>query len=171
MVDQANFSTINDILNSWKGPYDKGHDFEMNTVDIEVKTKDISQHEVNISSEFQLESNFDKNLELCVISVERNLHFGFSLKDLIFEIKKLITDFLGDSSILLKAISQKGLSLKNLEQYDIYRFKPVNVISYNCLNDNFPKLIKSNIPKEINSISYNIRLSTLNEFIIDKKDF
>ena len=44
LVDQANFSTINDILNSWKGPYDKGHDFEMNTVDIEVKTKDISQH-------------------------------------------------------------------------------------------------------------------------------
>jgi hypothetical protein len=171
LIEQSNFTTINETLNSWKGPYDKGHDFEMNNLDIEVKTKDISQQEVKISSEFQLEGSFDKQLELLVVSVENDSKNGLSLKDLLFPIKKSIAELLGDSSILLKALIQKGLTFKNIHQYDIFRFKPISMITYNCLNEGFPKLTKSNIPKEVNSISYNIRLGTLNEFMISKKEF
>lgn len=171
LIDESTSNSINDTLNSWKGPYDKGHDFEMNNVDIEVKTKDALQQDVKISSEFQLESSFEKQLELLVISVENDSKNGYSLKDLIIPIKNSVSEKLGDSGILLKALGQKGLTFKNIHQYDIFRFKPIHMVKYNCLAENFPKLTKSNIPKEVNSISYNLRLSALNEFIISKNKF
>ena len=139
--------------------------------DIEIKTKDITHQEVNISSEFQLEPNFGKQMELTVVSVENDSQNGLSLKDLLFTIKKAITNLLGDSSILLKALSQKGLSFKNVHLYDHFRYKPIGMITYNCLEEGFPKLIKSNIPREINTINYNIRINTLNDFIILEKEF
>ena len=171
LVDTANSSTINETLSFWKGPYDKGHDFEMPSRDIEIKTKDITHQEVKISSEYQLEPNFGKQMELTVVSVENDSQNGLSLKDLLFATKKAITDFLGDSSILLKALSQKGLSFKNVHRYDHFRFKPISMITYNCLAEGFPKLIKSNIQKEINTINYNIRLTTLSNFSISQKEF
>ncbi|MBK9591013.1 MAG: PD-(D/E)XK motif protein [Crocinitomicaceae bacterium] len=39
LVEQSNSSNINETLNSWKGPYDKGHDFELSVRDIEIKTR------------------------------------------------------------------------------------------------------------------------------------
>jgi hypothetical protein len=171
LINESNSYRVNDVLNSWKGPYDKGHDFELDSKDIEVKTKHISALDVRISSEFQLEKSYDKGLDLVVISVENDSNNGISLKDLALEIKKLIVEKLGDNSIFLKALSQKGLTLKNINQYDIFRFKPIDQITYNCTPDKFPKLIKSNIPKEINSIKYNLRLSSLAKYMSNKKEF
>ncbi len=171
LVDTASSSTINETLSFWKGPYDKGHDFEMPARDIEIKTKDITHQEVKISSEFQLEPNFGKQMELTVVSVENDSQNGLSLKDLLFSTKRGITDLLGDSSILLKALSQKGLSFKNVHLYDHFRYKPISMVTYNCLEEGFPKLIKSNIPREINTINYNIRLTTLSNFSVSEKEF
>lgn len=171
LVNQSNSININDILNSWKGPYDKGHDFELDTKDIEVKTKDVSKLDITISSEYQLENDFDKRLELIVVSVENDKNNGLSIKDLILEIRNSVAELLGDCSILFKAISQKGLTLKNIHQYDDLRFKPIFKAIYDINSFGFPKLINSNIPKEINGLSYNIRISTLDEYIISKTDF
>ncbi|MBK9591012.1 MAG: PD-(D/E)XK motif protein [Crocinitomicaceae bacterium] len=124
-----------------------------------------------ISSEFQLEANFDKQMELIVVSVQFDAENGISLKDLLLTVKNSILELFGDASILLKAISQKGLSLKNVHLYDNFRFKPVNIVSYNCSINSFPELVKSNIPKEISSINYNLRLSKLSDFIISKITF
>ena len=170
LVFDTSSSKVNDVLNSWKGPYDLGHDFVLDQKDIEVKTKINSKTDIGISSEYQLENDFAKELELLVISVENDFVEGFSIKDLIFEIKNQVIEMLGDSSIILKAISQKGLSLKNIHQYDNYRFKPISQVIYKC-SGFFPKLIRSNIPLEISNVKYKVKLNTLDEFIISKKDF
>ncbi len=171
LITDHNRAEINYILNAWKGPYDKGNDFELETKNLEVKTKTPSGIDVKISSEFQLEVSTGKGLELIVISLLSDFTVGISIGDLIFEVKKLVQEFSGENSILWKALSQKNITSKNVSQYDKYRFNPVNRITYNCSSDDFPKLTKSNIPDEINTLNYNLRTNLLTNFIIEQMDF
>ncbi|KAF0200061.1 MAG: hypothetical protein FD170_3810 [Bacteroidetes bacterium] len=162
---------INFILSSWKGPYDKANDFELETKNLEVKTKYPSGIDVEISSEFQLELSPGKGLELIIVSLSSDYNGGISIVQLILDIKDLIQGSSGDSSILWKALGQKNINSKNIKEYEKYKFKPVNRISYNCASDNFPKLNRSNIPIEIFALKYKLRTNLLTHFIVEQKDF
>ena len=164
-------SNVDDILKSWKGPYDEGHDFVFDFKDFEIKTVENSKNNIRISSEFQLESEKGKELELVVISVITDAMNGVSIKNLIDEIKVIILNNFGDNSILLNALFQKGLTFSNLILYDIYKFQPIKETSYNCNNEKFPKLNKSNLPIEINAVKYNIRLNLIEDFIINETKY
>ena len=160
---------LNDLLSSWKGPYDKGHDFVFDKKNIEVKTKDISKSNVKISSEYQLEKEFAKDLELLVLSVENNYIEGISLSKLLNEVKEEIIKKMGDFSIVLTALSQKNITTQNISEYDNYCFKAKEKIIYEC-NDEFPKLTKSNIHEAISGITYTLQLKQLERFIINKEN-
>ena len=162
---------VDDLLISWRGPYDEGHDFVFEFTDYEIKTIESSKNNVRISSEFQLESEKGKELELVVIFVNLDNENGLSLKSLINDIKIIVLDKLGDNSIFINALAQKGLTIGDLEHYEIYRYTPIEEISYDSNRKNFPKLIRSSIPEEINKLNYNIRLNLLEEFIVNKKQF
>lgn len=163
--------SIDDILHSWRGPYDEGHDFVFEFTDYEIKTIETTKNSVRISSEFQLESEKGKELELVVIFVNQDNENGLSLKSLIDEIKLIVLDRFGDNSIFINSLAQKGLIIGDLDQYEIYRYTPIEEISYDSSKENFPKLIRSSIPEEINKLNYNIRLNLIEEFIIQKKQF
>lgn len=162
---------INFLLKAWTGLYDKGNDFELENKNLEVKSKSPSGIDVKISSEFQLEVSPGKGLELFVVSLLSDFTVGIHISDLILEIKKLVEEYSGDNTILWKALSQKNITAKNVSQYDIYRFKPINWISYNCADENFPKLSRSNIPEEISGLKYTLRTNLLTSFIIEQRDF
>jgi hypothetical protein len=162
---------INFLLKAWTGLYDKGNDFELENKNLEVKTKSPSAIDVKISSEFQLEVSPGKGLELVVVSIISDFNVGINIKDLILEIKNLVYENSGDNTILWKALSQKNITAKNVSQYDRYRFKPINWISFNCAEENFPKLSRSNIPVEISGLKYTLRTNLLTSFIIEKNDF
>ncbi|NRS87837.1 hypothetical protein HNQ02_000747 [Flavobacterium sp. 7E] len=162
---------VDDALLSWRGPYDEGHDFVFDFTDYEIKTVEKLKNSVRISSEFQLESEKGKKLELVVISVEVDYENGLSLKGLVNEVKSIVLDKFGDNSIFINAIAQKGLTIGDLEQYEIYKYSPVEEISYDSTNEEFPKLIRSNLPEEINKLNYNIKLSLIEKFIIYKKHY
>lgn len=162
---------VDDLLISWRGPYDEGHDFVFEFTDYEIKTIESSKNSVRISSEFQLESEKGKELELVVIFVNPDNENGLCLKSLINDIKIIVHDKLGDNSIFINALAQKGLTIGDLDQYKIYRYTPIEEISYDINRKNFPKLIRSSIPEEINKLNYNIRLNLIDEFITNKKQF
>jgi hypothetical protein len=162
---------INYLLKAWTGLYDKRNDFELESKNLEVKAKSPSEIDVRISSEFQLEVSPGKGLELFVISLLSDFTVGVHIGDLILEIKKLVQEYSGDISILWKALSQKNITAKNVSQYDRFRFKPVNWVSYNCADENFPKLSRSNIPEEISGLQYILRTNLLTSFIIEQSDF
>lgn len=170
LVENSGLAEIDNVLNYWRGPYDQVHDFVLPSKNIEVKTKEISSLDIKISSEYQLQAELDKGLELCIVNIQTDLN-GLSIKDLVFDLKILIIDKLGDSSILFKALLQKGLFSKTLNQYDYLRFQPIDQITYDCTSINFPRLTKNTIPYQINSIKYNIRTSSITEFIISEKKF
>jgi hypothetical protein len=171
LINDSNASSLNEILNSWKGPFDQRHDFVLNSKNIEVKTKDIACVDVTISSEFQLEPEFERGLDLWVVNIQNDAISGSSIKDQVIIVRSIIASKLGDVSIFLRALMQKGLSMKNLDKYDLYKFKPINEVVYNCSAVGFPKIVSKDIPNEINSVRYCIRLSSLNPFITFQREF
>lgn len=170
-LEETDSFKINSILRAWKGPYNKSNDFEFEEKNIEVKTKEVTKPDIKISSEYQLEQEFGKGLELIVVLVENDIVNGASISDLIIMIRNVIRRKYGEISIFLKAINQKGLSFKNATQYNNTRFKVLRQITYNCESDEFPKLIRSLLPDQIRNVRYNIRINTLESFIISQKIF
>lgn len=171
LITDPNKLEINFLLKAWTGLYDKGNDFELENKNLEVKTKSPSGIDVKISSEFQLQVSPGKGLELFVVSIISDFTVGINIRDLIWEVKKLVQESTGDNTILWKALSQKNITAKNVSQYDRYRFKPVNWISYNCADEDFPKLNRSNIPEEISALKYALRTTLLTPFVIEQRDF
>lgn len=171
LIQNADSFNINDMLESWEGPYDRAHDFVLDDKDIEVKTKYASKLYVQISSEFQLEYIPGKALELLVISVEEDPVNGSSIKELVDDIRNIIANVLGDSSVLLRAIGQKRLTLNNIHEYNNFRFRLINQYTYDCISPDFPKITTSTVPISINNIRYNLYLSGINEFLISSEEF
>jgi hypothetical protein len=171
LITASDRPAINYLLKAWTGLYDRGNDFELESKNLEVKTKSPLGIDVKISSEFQLEVSPGKGLELVVVSLLSDFTVGINIRDLISELKQMIQETSGDTTILWKALSQKNITSKNVSQYDRYKFKPVNWISYNCADAGFPKLSKSNIPDEIVGLKYTLRTSLLTSFIIAQRDF
>ncbi|WP_372998309.1 PD-(D/E)XK motif protein [Sulfurimonas sp.] len=171
LIKDSHSTHINDLLNSWKGPYDKGHDFELDQKHIEVKTKEMTKTSVKISSEHQLESEMDIPLELLVLSVDTHSAKGQSLSTLVSDIKNIVISKLGDFSIVLTALAQKNITARSIYQYDNFRFEAIEEIVYNCTHTDFPKLTKTNTPKAIGSVQYTLHLNYLTEYISSKKTF
>ena len=168
---KTNASTINSILASWRGLYDAANDFEFDLKNIEVKTKKESNLFVKISSEYQLEKESNKDLELLVVTVKLDLIEGRSIHDILLEIVKLVRANLGDLSILFQALNQKGLTVENLKQYDNHRFNVIKTESFDAGNDDFPKLSISNVVSEISNLKYKLRVVKLDEFLIEIKKY
>jgi hypothetical protein len=171
LLSKATASTVNDLLEAWKGPYDQGHDFVLNDKDIEVKAKMDGKNTIGISSENQLESTDERDLELAVVSVNFDLANGTSIKALVEDIRHVVEGLLGDTLILLKAIRQKGLNFTNLKNYDHWRFKALNIYTYDCLNSSFPKIVSSGVAPSISGVKYNINLRDLDEYITAEEKF
>jgi hypothetical protein len=160
----------NDILRSWTGPSDKGQDFIFPNRNIEVKTKDSSSNEVNISSEFQLQEELGKNLELHVLSVESYSGKGQSLKEIWNDVKTEVNNKQGDLAIIIKAISKKVI-IDKLDLYDQWRFNPSSEVTYDCCNSEFPKIASNNIAKQIKKVKYTLRLTGVESYIINSKEY
>jgi hypothetical protein len=163
------FLHIDTILDSWKGPYDTTNDFVFDDKNIEVKTKQESQAFVKISSEHQLAIEFEKGLELLVVSVNIDIINGLSIHDILKKIVEITRQNSGDLSILYRALGQKSLNIENSKNYNNHRFVVKKSHLFNCGENNFPRLSVSNIPKEITKLHYNLRVNSLKEFLIEEK--
>lgn len=170
-ISEAPVINLNSIIMSWTGPYGKTHDFCLDNYDLEIKTKEINKSFVHISSEFQLENQYEKDLLLKIISVEVNSERSIPIKSLVMQIKDQIICKNGDLHLFLKALRMKNLNLQNIQEYDEFRFEVKTEITYNCLSEGFPKLTILNIPPEISGLSYNLKSNLASEFILEIKQY
>jgi hypothetical protein len=162
----SNSINVNDNIVSWQGPFDKGHDFVFELLDVEVKTIDNGSNTIKISSEYQLDNDPSKKLQLAVLSVQDDKNEGVTLEKLVKEVRSIIIKLGGDINAFSDALFQKGLTFGNLNQYDIYPFKPITIQYFNCCDDQFPRIIKSKLPEEIASVRYSLKLNMIQEFLI-----
>lgn len=162
----SNSLNVNDNIISWQGPFDKGHDFVFELLDVEVKTIDNGSNSIKISSEYQLDNDPSKKLQLAVLSVQDDKNEGITLEKLVKEVRNTVIKQGGDINAFSDALFQKGLTFGNLNQYDIYPFKPITIQHFNCCDDEFPRIIKSKLPEEIASVRYSLKLNMIQEFLI-----
>jgi hypothetical protein len=162
----SNSLNVNDNIISWQGPFDKGHDFVFELLDVEVKTIDNGSNTIKISSEYQLDNDPSKKLQLAVLSVQDDKNEGITLEKLVKEVRNTVIKQGGDINAFSDALFQKGLTFGNLNQYDIYPFKPITIQHFNCCDDEFPRIIKSKLPEEIASVRYSLKLNMIQEFLI-----
>ncbi len=160
LIDNLNLP-INDVLSFWKGPFDANHDFELIDKNVEVKTKLKNSKIINIASEYQLEIDPGKELELAVVTIELLKDNGDTLKQIVNRIREKIIAAGGLMNIFRDALSEKRLDFNNVEHYDCYQFNANYIDVYDCDHDEFPKLIHSQLKKPIVSITYRLVLAEI----------
>lgn len=176
LLIKSSFSDVNKVLNSWHGPYDTNTDFIFDKKNIEVKTKNYESSIVRISSEFQLDDEPGKDLELLVVSLEEDNKLGVDIETIVNKVKARIIDLNGDVSILFEALAQKNIFTHNLKEYNNYKFTLKKHETYSCNmilenNDVFPRIMNTLLPDFIKKVNYSINLQDLNGFIISQKIF
>jgi len=167
-IVETDAMVLNDMLGYWKGPYNHHHDFILPQKDLEVKTMEDTALDISVSSEYQLSAESGKGLELIVVRILRDSS-GISLRDLLIDIRRLVVGKLADFTIILRGLSAYGLNLRGLEDYDGYRYKPIAIDTYDCIAYEFPKIVHANIPAAINQVSYQIRTTALNKYLLSSK--
>jgi len=174
-LSETDTDKVNDILKSWTGPYDTSTDFMFDNLNVEVKTKSSNSSTVKISSEFQLDHEQGKELNLSVVSVDSDNKSTDTLDKEFNKIRDQILELNGDLSIITEALSQKNLFPSALKEYDDFKFTPVSVEVYDCdieiHGKSFPRLKNSELSEELKKIRYEINLSGLDDFKTYQKDF
>lgn len=159
-----NNKSITNILNAWTGADFKDKDFIFGSIGIEVKFTSAKTPKVTISSERQLDTQNLNELLLILYTAEEVKENGFSLNSLITQIRKKITNpddlrFFNENLVLI------GYLENDKSHYDkMYSLKKTFIFE---ITNDFPKIIKSQIPLCIHDVKYSIELSAIEDFTID----
>ncbi|MCI4670427.1 MAG: PD-(D/E)XK motif protein [Bacteroidia bacterium] len=159
---------VDNIVDSWKGPYDETHDFTFPSHNTEVKSTEDEGNSISISSEYQLMKPDEKGLELAVVLFKSNSAKGLTLEKLVLKIRENIRRRKGDIIPFVERLFRKGLHLDNLVLYEEYRYEPLEIKFYDCCDQEFPRLAFGQIPPEISSLKYKLNLFSLDKFVIQK---
>lgn len=156
-LDQLIIEKDEDAINYWMGPNLSRHDFELVDIGYEIKStlqqKNVS---ISISSENQLEKDNLSELYLVLYTLEKNSN-GVTLLELT---QKLLNKFSSvKNKTLFKAnLLRLGFDMDNNINDQMYKYLKVNMIK---IEDDFPKIIKSNIDKNIFDVKYKINIDHL----------
>lgn len=158
---------INEILQSWKGPYDANQDFHFMEKNVEVKTKRKNGNIINIASEHQLEPEVGKALELAVVSIVHVKKSGDTLKEILDRIRDKTIKEGGSITFVSDALAKKNLSFINVTAYDHLQYIPETIEVYNCDHQDFPKLISSELNDAIKGVTYKLDLTSINPVLLN----
>lgn len=157
--------SFNDILVGWKGPFGKGHDFELGDNLFEVKSRIENNPFVNISSEYQLDYLSGQNLLLVVCEFSNQVGEGINISTLIYETAAILRTQLGiNMNVFWIALGKVRLTYSNLNDYDDYFFNLKSINSYRCNALNFPSVRRSLIPDAVRNVKYELALNVLDPF-------
>lgn len=156
---------FNDLLSAWKGPYGKGHDFELKDIHFEIKGITDARSSVTISSEYQLDFLNGQHLFLGVFEFSSNTSSAATLSSLVGNIISILRSATGTRmNLFWSPLGKTGLSPQGLEQYDHHQFSITQMTWYNCCQEGFPALTRSGLPDAIQSVRYEIALNNIREF-------
>lgn len=160
--------TSNDILAAWKGPFGKGHDFELGDTHFEIKGIAEFKAFVQISSEYQLDFLDGQQLFLGVTEFGNDPALQITLTDLVTEITAGLRAVTGvNMNLFWTALNKEGLGYSTLQEYDHHKFAVKHTTFYNSGSTEFPALKRSELPDSIRSVRYDLTLGTIREFITD----
>jgi hypothetical protein len=158
----------NEILAAWKGPYGKGHDFELGENHFEIKSIAEFKQTANISSEYQLDWLEGQNLLLGVSEFGGDKSAQITIGHLVSEITTTLRALTGIKiNLFYTALNKAGLDQNALNEYDHHTFTIVSTRWYDCTMPGFPALKRSSLPDAVRNIKYELALGSIKQYLID----
>jgi len=159
---------FNDILSAWKGPYGKGHDFELGENHFEIKSIAEFKQTANISSEYQLDWLEGQNLLLGVSEFGGDKAQQITIGSLISEIMGMLRAVTGIKiNLFYSALNKTGLDQNSLDDYNHHTFAIVSTRWYDCTMPDFPALKRSSLPDAVRNIKYELALGSIKQYLTD----
>ena len=154
-------------VSAWTGPDGVHQDFIFSGRAVEVKSLSSSDRSsVRISSENQLETIEDRLYLVCFSLAESQENaMAISLNELVDKIADLLTDKDVLASFEMKLADYGYIPLPD---YDSPKFFVANSQAY-LVCDEFPRLVRSDLPAGIVHINYQIELDKIDSFTCDFK--
>lgn len=168
LLENSSFG-FNDVLSAWKGPFGKGHDFELpNNNNFEVKSISDGTALVHISSEFQLDCFRGQRLVLIIQRFQSLPQNGNSISQLVDEVHSLLKTQVGvRMNLFWTAMSKTGLVISSLGTYDSHLFDVISTDMYECSDSSFPAIKRTGISDTIRNVRYDLALPDLTGFLLN----
>ncbi len=153
----------------WAGSSDETHDFYINSHAVEVKTTSVqAPYYAGISSEYQLDDHdISGILILRFFALRKSQSSGEKLQDIITRIRSKIAD----KDSILQQFNSKILKYGYLDEAAEYYTAGYFIRDhyYFKVSDNFPRLIKRDMPNGVVDLTYSVGISQCIPFAADKK--
>lgn len=164
-----NIKSSTSILNAWTGPENEDKDFRFGAMGVEVKLTSSKYPKVKITNEGQLDTQNLTSLFLILYVVEDVKEKGISLNSIIDEIRTKLEPLHEQLKYFNERLMAVGFFDEDRDNYNKeYSIKQEFIYT---ISEDFPRIIKSNLPIGVYNTSYNIELSAIVEFLIEKEDF
>lgn len=151
------------IIEQWEGPTKGRIDFKGSRCGLEIKTTvDKLSKSIKISNENQLKlSEAVSSIYLYVCFLEQSRTHGISLQELADKVRRKLAQR-SERIALFYSDLMTDLGFREEEYTDTLYF--VEKTEVYEANENFPRLLKENLPKGISHVTYNIDLTHCSEF-------
>lgn len=160
--DHANQASV---LEGWHRPSPSARDFSLEYRDIEVKTITRSSQTIPISSEYQLEVELDRLLEVRVITIDHFAESGIDSLGLLYEKIFDCLDVGMRRKFEVKCIEDAFFPYPGPQHMPLtYKLNVIEDMSFNAGKQGFPKIEKSHLPEGISGVTYKIDVSRLSDY-------
>ena len=153
------------ILNGWTGPDFEDKDFVFGATGIEIKLTSSKYPKLKITNEGQLDAQNLNELFLILYTVEDVKENGFTLNSLIDQIQEKLSANIDELKFFNERLMLLGYFEDDKEHYNkMYSLKKIYTYS---VSEDFPKIIKSQLPVGVYNTSYFIELSAVENFSVE----
>ncbi|KPL82257.1 PD-(D/E)XK motif protein [Herpetosiphon geysericola] len=161
---ENNLLDENILIQGWKGPEKKHQDFILNDSAIEIKSLAGDQRDkVRITSEDQLYTHLE-HLYLQVYFLSETQNNGESLNTIT---KRIISNLRKIEIINLFELKLGIAGYIDISDYDLPLFKVKDHYMY-IIKDDFPRITRNFLPEGIESVTYELVLSSIERFRTNK---
>ena len=166
LLDHRKLSTR--ILNAWTGPDFEDKDFVFGGNGIEIKLTSSKYPKLKITNEGQLDAQNLNELFLILYTVEDVKENGFTLNSLIDQIQEKLSANIDELKFFNERLMLLGYFEDDKEHYNkMYSLKKIYTYS---VSEEFPKIIKSQLPIGVYNTSYFIELSAVENFSVEMEE-
>lgn len=150
-------------VNAWQGPDGSDQDFQYDNTWIEVKTTALASENVKISSLQQLEQEQDGELRVYVLEKSAEGKERYNLVNVVNTIRQDLAHSYQILDHFEMKLFKYGYRKAHEEFYYEHFFRLVDTMKY-CVDEKFPKLIRSNVDVAVTACKYELSLSAIDKF-------
>ncbi|WP_256758444.1 PD-(D/E)XK motif protein [Cohnella sp. WQ 127256] len=164
LIKESPLSTVK-LVERWKGPNRKTHDFSNKSIAVEIKTSTAKKHhKFQVSGEKQLDDRGLKKLYLVFLSFAEMESTGESLNGIIEWLIVSLDAFPAAQNLFKEKLFQVGYSIAHSSLYTT-GFINREVRTF-LVQEGFPRLLSENLPDGLGDLTYSVAVASCRDYEI-----